>query len=748
MHDVLEQVLERLGRAVTPESLPERARAARSGDWASASPAIALGRPERAAPSGRRGDRRRPAPLPRARGGDGLRLGAAGARAAVRLRGRGGVAAGARAGGGAPSGSRCAARSTGSTSSRAGAARSCATTRAAPSAPEHQGGRWSERPPPAGGAVHARGQRAARARAGRRPLSAARAVATCARAACSSRAPRSGPSWSPTTRATRTGSTRSSTTRAERAVALAARLRAGELTPCPKTCSRDGCLYPGDLPDRHDRGRRSCDRSRPSSVDAIERRDGDLFLDAGAGSGKTSVLVERFVQSVLQDGIDVAAILTITFTDKAAAEMRDTDPRPALRAGRGGSGARDRGRVHLDDPRLLRPGAARARARGGNRSRRSPCSTSWRRGGSRTRRSSARWWRWPSDAPGVVELIASYGAWDLRGAVQSVYAELRSRGRARRRGCPRRAEPPDLERARGELAAAAAAAAAPSSARWPSPRPASSEALERLERLRGLLAEREPWPGELGRRPPPGRERRRPEHARVRGVRRRARLAVRAAVEHRWARARAGAARPAAGRLRERSTSGASASARALDFEDLELLCRDLLRSDPELRDRYRARFERVMVDELQDTNAVQLELIDAGLDGQPVHGRGRAAVDLRLPPRRRRTVRAAAASALAADGARATLRTNFRSRPEILEVINRVFEGQLGDRFVPLVPGRSVEPRGRRLGSSCCRRQGRRVELRGARRRRGGWPRRARSRARVEELRRRRRGAWRRSSC
>ena len=38
--------------------------------------------------------------------------------------------------------------------------------------------------------------------------------------------------------------TRSRTPRA-RAVALAARLRAGELTPCPQTCSRDGCRFPG-----------------------------------------------------------------------------------------------------------------------------------------------------------------------------------------------------------------------------------------------------------------------------------------------------------------------------------------------------------------------------------------------------------------------------------------------------------------------------------------------------------------------
>ena len=30
-----------------------------------------------------------------------------------------------------------------------------------------------------------------------------------------------------------------------RAAVLAARLRSGELTPCPETCSRDGCAYPG-----------------------------------------------------------------------------------------------------------------------------------------------------------------------------------------------------------------------------------------------------------------------------------------------------------------------------------------------------------------------------------------------------------------------------------------------------------------------------------------------------------------------
>jgi ATP-dependent helicase/nuclease subunit A len=55
---------------------------------------------------------------------------------------------------------------------------------------------------------------------------------------------------------------------------------------------------------------------------AIARRDGPLLLSAAAGSGKTSVLVERFVRSVIEDGLRPAEVLAITFTDKAAGELR------------------------------------------------------------------------------------------------------------------------------------------------------------------------------------------------------------------------------------------------------------------------------------------------------------------------------------------------------------------------------------------------------------------------------------------
>ena len=156
------------------------------------------------------------------------------------------------------------------------------------------------------------------------------------------------------------------------------------------------------------------------------------------------------------------------------------------------------------------------------------------------------------------------------------------------------------------------------------------------------------------------------------------------------------------------ATRAPSASVSGLDFEDLELEARELLHADTELRERYRTRFERIMVDELQDTNRVQLELIELDRARQPVHGRRRPAVDLRLPSRRRGAVRAARRGSWPRRGARATLDTNFRSRPEILAVINGVFERALGEHFRPLRAGRGPdEPAERAAGRADRRRQG-----------------------------------------
>ena len=57
-------------------------------------------------------------------------------------------------------------------------------------------------------------------------------------------------------------------------------------------------------------------------VAAIEKR-GNVFVSAGAGTGKTTVLVERFVSAVVQEGVDVESLLVITYTERAASELRD-----------------------------------------------------------------------------------------------------------------------------------------------------------------------------------------------------------------------------------------------------------------------------------------------------------------------------------------------------------------------------------------------------------------------------------------
>ncbi|MGW6199683.1 UvrD-helicase domain-containing protein [Kribbella sp. NPDC055110] len=51
--------------------------------------------------------------------------------------------------------------------------------------------------------------------------------------------------------------------------------------------------------------------------------DTTLFVEAGAGSGKTYALVERVTTLVLRDGVPLRTIAAVTFTEKAGAELRD-----------------------------------------------------------------------------------------------------------------------------------------------------------------------------------------------------------------------------------------------------------------------------------------------------------------------------------------------------------------------------------------------------------------------------------------
>ncbi len=422
-------------------------------------------------------------------------------------------------------------------------------------------------------------------------------------------------------------------------------------------------------------------------LEAIERRQGNLLLDASAGAGKTSVLVERFAQAVIKDGVAVTAILAITFTEKAAAELRD---RIRLRLRELGADEAARATegafistIHGFCARLLRANALTAGI--------DPSFSVF------DEAQSARLAGEAFDAaleqlaehtPGGIELIAAYGAGALRSVIVGTHAELRSRGES----CPalpRLGPPPDLDQARAGLQRALGAAAAELGG-VSEPSAKLRTALERLERCAELVAVEEPWPADLvdvclpkgnGRALDTGACEAYTE-ALVRFSRAvESRLAGRT-IELLDELLRSFAARYAA---RKRAVSG-------LDFADLELMTRDLLDRDAELQGRYRRRFEQIMVDELQDTNPVQLELIEAVARGnlftvgdalQSIYGFRHA--DVELFERRREE--------LAERGEHATLSTNFRSRREILDAINVAFTSSLGERFRPLRTGRADPP-------------------------------------------------------
>jgi DNA helicase-2/ATP-dependent DNA helicase PcrA len=61
----------------------------------------------------------------------------------------------------------------------------------------------------------------------------------------------------------------------------------------------------------------------PSQQEAAKHIDGPMLILAGAGSGKTKTLTARLAYLVGVVGIDPANTLTLTFTNKAAAEMRE-----------------------------------------------------------------------------------------------------------------------------------------------------------------------------------------------------------------------------------------------------------------------------------------------------------------------------------------------------------------------------------------------------------------------------------------
>ncbi|MDZ4168414.1 MAG: UvrD-helicase domain-containing protein [Coriobacteriia bacterium] len=435
---------------------------------------------------------------------------------------------------------------------------------------------------------------------------------------------------------------------------------------------------------------------------AVRALSGPVLISAGAGSGKTRTLCERFTlatHDVPDDGWSSAAvdqILAITFTDKAAGEIAERVRATLRQQGRKADASRIDGAwistIHGLCNRLLRRYALEA---GLDPAYTVADSVELERLRESAFDAAARREVEHADVRGLFEALRFadvYGA--VIGAAGSPSVQLRGLSSLR---------PPQTERSSAEVLSDARElflGAAGSVAFCDSQAKTAAEVEEHCSRTCAALFDIEAErldEVELARRVQAALA--------TYGPRRTAVAAIAQVREHIESRHRelcveiteiVGAIQARAIiRLVTAFAEEFAALKRArgvLDFDDLQIETRRLLLARPDVRERCRALFRLTMVDEFQDTDALQTgviqqlagdDLCTIGDERQAIYGFRGADVG----------VFRAHVRAMGTRGARAfQLRTNYRSHRDILGFVNALFGRPevFGEELIALAPGRT----------------------------------------------------------
>lgn len=363
----------------------------------------------------------------------------------------------------------------------------------------------------------------------------------------------------------------------------------------------------------------------------------DLAVTAGAGAGKTSVLVDRFVRIAREPTLGPERVLAITFTRKAAVEMKERAVRAFAAAGENDLRHRTEAAyistIHAFAERLLRDHPFEAgidpafgvldemnealffqEARDGMYADTELRRFATRIGGERT------------------------GGWALFPLVRDVAQRMREGGPAAGREADLLLEHTDDDVCVDAIMASARAIQAAS---------ASDQAS--------------------------GKKKKAPDEAALRALEIEL-LPVKRAI---YAAARTVAGEYAAYKCRECM----------LDFHDLQLHAATLLEKHDALRAAYADRFRHILLDEAQDTDELQHEIVDL------LRAPGNVLFVVGDPKQAIYEFRGAnpeifgRAVARLPESSRLQLHENFRSRSEIVDFVNGIGPALLGDQFSAIDP-------------------------------------------------------------